>query len=196
MTALRLLQDLHARAARALDAAAPAVLPTLARLLFAATLLGYYWASAATKLGEGVLGIVRPSAGAYAQIFPRATEAVSYDVSQLAVWHWAVVTAGTWAEFVLPLLVVLGLLTRLAAAGMIGFVVVQSWVDVTGHGLGPADVGAWFDRLPDAAILDQRAFWIFALLVLVLRGAGPVSLDRALARLRNAPSARPASLPR
>jgi putative oxidoreductase len=65
---------------------------------------------------------------------------------------------------------------------MIGFIGVQSWVDVTGHNLGAADIGAWFDRLPSALILDQRAFWVFLLIVLVLRGAGPISADRLLAR--------------
>ncbi|MCH2096411.1 MAG: hypothetical protein MK160_15065, partial [Rhodobacteraceae bacterium] len=33
---------------------------------------------------------------------------------------------------------------------------------------------------PDGAILDQRAFWIFVLLVLVIKGAGAVSVDRLL----------------
>ncbi len=42
-------------------------------------------------------------------------EAVGYDVSQLGIFHWLVVTAGTLAEFILPLLIVIGLLTRLAA---------------------------------------------------------------------------------
>jgi putative oxidoreductase len=49
-----------------------------------------------------------------------------------------------------------------------------------GHGLGAADIGTWFDRNPAALIVDQRAFWLFLLLVLVLRGAGPLSLDRLL----------------
>lgn len=158
------------------------VLPTLARLIFAAVLLLYYWSSALTKLGDGFLGLFRPSSGAYVQIFPGAMEAVGYDVSQLGILHWAVVVAGTWAEFILPALIVLGLLTRLAAAGMIGFVVVQSVVDITGHGADAATIGAWFDRHASALILDQRAFWVFVLLYLVLRGAGPLSLDRVLFR--------------
>ncbi len=86
------------------------------------------------------------------------------------------ILAGTWAEFILPLLVVIGLFTRAAAFGMIGFVVVQSLTDVVGHG---ASLGAFFDAASDSA-LDQRAFWIFLLLYLVFRGAGPISLDRFL----------------
>ncbi|MDW4499651.1 DoxX family protein [Sulfitobacter sp. D35] len=160
------------------------LLSLLARFVFAATLLFYFWVSGVTKLGDGIFGLFRPSVGAYAQIFPKAMEAVGYDTSQLAFWHWAVVFAGTVAEFVLPLLIVIGLLTRLAALGMIGFVVVQSLTDIYGHGAleDPATMGAWFDRFPDSVIMDQRTFWVFVLLVLVLKGAGPLSADRALRR--------------
>ncbi|MGZ2256948.1 DoxX family protein [Roseobacter sp. A03A-229] len=160
------------------------LLATLARLVFAGTLLLYFWVSGLTKLGEGVMGLFQPSVGAYAQIFPKAMEAVTYDVTQLSLFHWAVVVAGTWAEFILPALIVLGLLTRLSALGMIGFVIVQSLTDLIGHGgfEHKETYGAWFDRFPDSAILDQRAFWIFVLLVLVIKGAGPLSLDAALSR--------------
>jgi putative oxidoreductase len=160
------------------------LLSSLARFLFAAILLFYFWVSGLTKIGDGLFGVFQPSVGAYAQIFPKVMEAVSYDVTQLSFWHWLVVTSGTLAEFILPLLIVLGLFTRLSALGMIGFVVVQSLTDLYGHG-GWEDaktLGAWFDRFPDGLILDQRAFWIFILLVLVIKGAGPLSLDRALSR--------------
>lgn len=161
-----------------------ALLPLLARFLFAAILLFYFWKSGMTKLGDGLLGFLSPSVGAYAQIFPRQMEAVGFDVSQLSILHTLVVLAGTWAEFLLPLLIVLGLLTRLAALGMIGFVAVQSLTDLYGHGgiEHEGTLGAWFDRFPDAIILDQRALWVFLLLVLVIKGAGPLSLDRLLAR--------------
>lgn len=160
------------------------MLPLLARFLFAAVLLMYFWVSGVTKLGEGVLGFIKPSFGAYAQIFPKATEAVSYDITQLSFFHWAVVTAGTWAEFILPLFIVIGLLTRLSALGMIGFIVVQSLTDLYGHGAieHEGTLGAWFDKAPDALIMDQRALWIFLLLVLVVKGGGALSLDRVLKR--------------
>lgn len=163
---------------QALDAA----LPPLGRFVFAATLLMYFWASGMTKLGDGVFGVFNPSLGAYAQIFPKAMEAAGYDVSQLGFFHWAVVVAGTLAEFILPLMVVIGLLTRAAALGMIGFIVVQTLTDLYGHGgIEHAEtLGAWFDRFPDGVILDQRAFWIFVLLVLVAKGAGALSVDRMI----------------
>ena len=162
------------------------LLPLLARFVFAAVLLVYFWHAAGTKPGDGLLGLFQPGLGAYAQIFPRAMEAAGYDLSQLGLWHWAVVVAGTVAEYLLPLLIVIGLVTRLAALSMLGFVAVQSLTDLYGHG-GIAHVetlGAWFDRLPDGAILDQRAFWVLLLAVLVVRGAGALSVDAALSRRR------------
>ncbi|MEC7300067.1 MAG: hypothetical protein VXW43_15470, partial [Pseudomonadota bacterium] len=112
----------------------------------------------------------------------------------LGVFHWAVVVAGMWAEFILPALGVLGLLTRLSALGMIGFSVVQSLTDLFGHGGidHAGTLGAWFDKAPDALILDQRAFWITTLATLVVLGGGLLSADRLL--FRNAPSAHPADL--
>lgn len=158
------------------------MIPTLARLLFAALFLMYFWVSGLTKLGDGIWGLFSPSVGAYAQIFPRAMEAAGYDASQLGPGHTLVVVAGTWAEFLLPPMIVIGLLTRLAALGMIGFVIVQTLTDLYGHGvLAEADtVGAWFDKVPDSVILDQRALWLFLLITLVFKGPGPLSVDRFL----------------
>lgn len=160
------------------------LLTTLARFIFAATLLLYFWVSGLTKLGDGLFGLFQPSVGAYVQIFPKVMESVGFDTSQLSMFHWAVVVAGTWAEFILPALIVIGLLTRLSALGMIGFIIVQSLTDLIGHGglEHKETFGAWFDRFPDSVIMDQRLFWIFVLLVLVLKGAGPLSLDNALSR--------------
>jgi putative oxidoreductase len=164
---------LHDDLARALDRQADWLLPTAARLVFAAVLFGYFWSSALTKLD----GPFSPSIGAYAQIFPKVFEAAGYDPAQLGLWPRLVVLAGAWAEFALPVLIVLGLFTRLAALGMAGFVVVQSLTDILGHG---AAAGLWFDRAADALILDQRAFWMLLLLVLIVKGAGPISADRVL----------------
>lgn len=172
---------------RALDTAgerlaplAPGLLPLLARATFAATLLVYFWASAATKLGPGIGGILFPSDGAYAQIFPRAFEAVGYDSSRLGMFHWAVALAGMWAEFLLPLFLVAGFLARPAALGMIGFILVQSLTDILGHGADAATIGRWFDRDSAALILDQRLLWICLLSVPLLLGPGWLSVDRTL----------------
>jgi len=163
---------------------ADGALSLLARFLFAAIFVFYFWVSGLTKLGDGVTGIFNPSLGAYAQIFPRAMEAAGYDVNQLGPFHTLVVLAGTWAEFVLPVLIITGLFTRLAAIGMSGFIAVQTVTHLVGHGVWSeaATVGAWFDKAPNSLIMDQRALWIFLLIVLVIKGAGPLSLDRVLSQ--------------
>jgi putative oxidoreductase len=176
------ITDAYNRIAALLDRLGPLLLPLLARLVFAGVLLAYFWASGLTKLGPDVL---TPSDGAYAQIFPRVFEATGYDVAQLGLWHRLVVLAGTAAEFLLPLMIVLGVLTRLAALGMIGFVAVQSLTDIIGHKAGPGTVGAWFDAASDAVIFDQRALWLVLLAVLLMKGAGALSIDALLVRRAN-----------
>lgn len=167
-----------------LDRMSGTILPTLARFTFAAVLLVYFWKSAWTKVGNGIFGLFSPSDGAYVQIFPRAMEAAGYDSSQLGVFHWAVALAGTWAEFILPALIVVGLFSRLASIGMIGFVIVQSATDIIGHGGTDAKtLGGWFDGMPDGIIMDQRLMWITVLVIIVVKGAGPLSIDRIIGRL-------------
>lgn len=147
-------------------------LPTLARLVFLAVFAFYFFNSAFTKIDGGIFS---PSAGAFAQIFPKAAEAVLYDVTQLTGFQRLVILLGTLAEFVLPVLIVIGFLTRLAAFGMIGFVIVQTVVDVTGHGVA---LGSWFNNAPE--LIDTRTLWVSLLLVPMIKGAGPLSIDRLL----------------
>lgn len=160
-------------------------LPLLARLTFALVLLRYFWTSALTKLD----GPFTLSINAYAQIFPMRLEAAGYDHTALPLWTGLVVFAGTYAEFILPALILLGAFTRLAAIGMIGFVIVQSLTDLFGHGgiAHEATLGAWFDPAPDGVILDQRLLWLTLLATLAVKGGGWLSLDAAF---RNAPWAR------
>ncbi len=157
----------------------PWFLPTLARFTFTATLLIYFWNSARLKIGEGLFGFFDISR-AYGQIFPRAFEAAGYDDEAMSTFQWFISLTGTWAEFVLPLLILIGLFTRLAALGMIGFIIVQSLTDIYGH--MAEKYGVWFDRISDGVIMDQRLFWVTVLLILVVRGAGPLSLDRLIQR--------------
>lgn len=171
---------IYDRLALALRAGAPELLPLLARLCFAGVLAGYYWSSALTKLE----GPFTPSVGAYAQIFPRALEAAGYDASALGIWAWLVVLAGSYAEFILPALLILGAFTRLAALGMIGFIVVQSLTDIVGHGVDAGTIGRWFDSVPDALIVDQRALWLLPLVVVLSLGAGRISVDALLRHWR------------
>lgn len=153
-------------------------LTTLARFVFAAVLLTYFWNSGLTKLGDSLDGLFEPTFNAFAQIFPRAAEAVSYDITQATQYQRAIILLATWAEFILPALILIGLFTRIAAVGMIVFIVVQSATDIIGHA---SAAGAWFDNLATGTILDQRALWMFLLIFLVSKGAGPYSLDRFMA---------------
>ena len=187
----------YARAAeRALDGW---LIGLLARLTFAAVLFGYYWNSALTKIGDGPLGFLEITDGAYAQILPSVMEANGYDSSAIGFLPWGlIVTLGTWAEFVLPVLIVAGLFTRLAALGMAVFVAVQSYVDIAFHGADAETIGALFDRVPSATIADQRALWAFLLVTLVVKGGGALSLDALLGRMlraRDEGAGRPAASP-
>jgi putative oxidoreductase len=179
---IRALFALPDRAFSWLEPKSTPILTTLARFIFAAVLLVYFLNSGLTKIPDGFANLLSPSFNAFAQIYPKGAEAAGYDVTQASGFQNLVILGGTWAEFILPVLVVLGLFTRAAAFGMIGFVVVQSLTDIYGHG---GETGAWFDNLSDGIILDQRAFWVFLLLYLVFKGGGPLSLDRLLLRNEN-----------
>lgn len=156
------------------------LLGLLLRGVFLAVLFVYFFNSALTKFDGFPYAI---SDAAYFQILPSVVEAAGFDASAVGFLPWGlIVYAGSFAEILLPILIVIGALTRLAALGMIGFVFVQSYVDIAFHGVGPDTVGQWFDRLSDSAILDQRAFWIAVLSALVLKGAGAVSVDALLVK--------------
>ncbi len=172
------LVDLHNRILMAIiEKFSPWLLPTAARFTFASVLLLFFWNSGKTKLGENIF---TPSIGAYGQILPQKLEAVGYIVGNMSGLDKMIVLMGTYAEFILPTLVVIGLFTRLSSLAMIGFVVVMSIVDITGHGADPVTIGNMFDRVSNSLIMDQRMLWILMLLVLVIKGGGPLSVDRLL----------------
>jgi putative oxidoreductase len=148
-----------------------------ARLVFAAVLLPYYLNSALTKF-DGTFSI---SDSAYYQIALPAVDAAGGDVSAVSFLPWGLmVLLGSYGEAILPLLVVAGLFTRIAAAGMIAFILVQSLTDILVHKVDAATIGALFDRFPDSVILDQRLLWSFPLFYLAVKGAGFLSLDKIL----------------
>lgn len=160
-----------------------------ARFTFAAVLLFYFLNSATTKVGEGFLGFFQIATGAYYQIALPAVEAAGGDVEAVAFLPWGlIVTLGTYGEFILPILLVVGLFSRVAAVGMIVFVAVQTLVDITVHQVGPETVGALFDRFPDSLIADQRLLWLVPLVYVALKGPGMVSLDHLLSRAGAKPS--------
>lgn len=155
----------------------------LARFTFFAVLYLYFLNSFMTKIGDGIFGFLSVQDGAWYQIAPLAVDAAGGDIEAIPFFPWhVVVPLGTYMEFLLPLMIVLGLFTRVSAAGMIGFIAVQTLTDIFGHMVGPETTGALFDRFPDSAIADQRLLWIFPLVYLVLKGGGALSVDAILAR--------------
>ena len=161
----------------------PWFLGFLARFVFAGVLFFYFFNSALTKVGDGVAGFFQIQAGAFFQILPAAMERFNFDPSQVPFFpHGLMVYAGTYGEFVLPVLVVIGLFTRVAALGMIAFVAVQTYVDIAFHGVDTQTIGMLFDRISNSAITDQRTLWLFPLIYLAVKGPGLLSLDWLLGR--------------
>ncbi|MFN4206693.1 MAG: DoxX family protein [Agrobacterium albertimagni] len=153
------------------------LLGLFARFVFLAVLVPYYLNSALTKF-DGPFSIAD---GAYYQIALPAVDAVGGDVSAVSFFPWGLmVVLGSYGEIILPLLLVAGLFTRIAALGMLAFIVVQSLTDILVHSVDAGTIGALFDRFPDSVILDQRLLWIFPLAYLVVKGAGLLSLDKLL----------------
>ena len=149
----------------------------LARLVFLAVLLPYYINSALTKF-DSPFSIAD---SAYYQIALPAVDAAGGDVSAVSLFPWGLmVLFGSYGEIILPLLLVAGLSTRIAALGMIGFIIVQTLTDILVHNVDATTIGALFDRFPDSVILDQRLLWIFPLVFLAVKGAGLLSLDKLL----------------
>ncbi len=149
-----------------------------ARLAFSSVLMMYFLNSAATKVGSGFPASLIPTSGAYAQMLPPIAEQYGYNADKIPLFPYGlIVYAGTYAEFVLPVLILVGLFTRLSSLAFIGFIAVMTYVDINFHGADAKTIGAVFDRIQDSAIADQRLLWCFPLLYLLLKGPGAISLD-------------------
>lgn len=186
-SAINFLTGLHHRVFHHVERLGDAwLLGLIARFAFAAVLWGYFLNSAKTKVGDGFLGFFSVSSGAYYQIALPAVDAAGGDVDAVSFFPWGlIVYMGTYAEFILPLLIVIGLFSRIAALGMIGFIAVQTFVDITVHQIGAESIGALFDRFPDSVIADQRLLWIVPLTVIIIKGPGLLSLDAILTKFRS-----------
>ena len=152
-----------------------------ARLMFSSVLFLYFINSALTKVGSGFPGSLIVQGNTYAQMFPKLFESVGFDASKIELVPYGLIAyAGTYGEFILPILILVGLFTRAAALGFIAFIAVMTYTDITGH---DAKIGGFFDRFQDAAIADQRLLWLFPLVYLVIRGPGLISLDAIFGRM-------------
>ncbi len=150
----------------------------VARLIFSSVTLMFFLNSASTKVGDGFPGVLIPEVAAYAQMLPPVAEAAGYDADLISFFPWGIIAhLGTYAEFLLPIMIFMGLFTRLSSLAMIGFIAVMSFVDIQFHGLEAESIGSFFDRVQDSMIADQRLLWIVPLLYLVTHGPGILSLD-------------------
>lgn len=155
----------------------------LARFVFAGVLFMYFINSAFTKVGDGVAGFFQIQPAAYFQMLPPIVEQFNYDPSQVPfIPYGLIVYMGTYGEFILPVLVVIGLFTRISAIGMMIFVAVMTYVDIAFHQVDDKTIGALFDRFQDSAISDQRLLWLFPLIYLAIKGPGLISVDALLGR--------------
>jgi len=154
--------------------------------VFSSVLLFYFVNSAWLKTGESVLGFFSPGTGAFGAILPSLMDQVGFDISAIPVFPYhLIVIFGTIGEFFLPLMIAIGLFSRIAAIGMTIFIIVQSYVDIAGHGLEDKFIGSMFDRFQDAVIWDQRLLWVFPLLIIIVKGPGKLSIDHLLSRSRS-----------
>ena len=152
------------------------LLGLLARLVFVAVLLLYFWNS-----GWGKISGIGVDDSAYFTIMGfEKFEAFGADVANIPFYWKIIVHLGTYGELLLPLLIVVGLFTRIAAAGMAIFVIVQSYVDIAVHGVDAGTIGKLFDRHSESVIMDQRTLWMLIFALLVIKGAGALSLDHVL----------------
>ena len=150
------LTKLHAGVFSSIQSATEDWLPGLAaRMIFSSVLLVYFINSALTKVGSGIPGALLVQGNTYAQMFPKLFEGVGFDAGKIAFVPYGIIAyAGTYAEFILPVLILFGLFTRVAALGFMGFLAVMTWTDITGHDV---KVGGFFDRFADAAARVEAA---------------------------------------
>lgn len=127
-----------------------------ARLAFGSVLLIFFWNSAYLKVidvragPQGVFDYLTVEGSAFGQMAPAAFEAANFNASNLGIEYWLMAYGGTYAEFILPLLIVIGLFTRLASVAMIGFLAVMTWVDLYNVETQAAPVAAKLPALEQA----------------------------------------------
>jgi len=125
-----------------------------ALLLTRLALAGVFWRSGRSKVVEGSWLTIDD------------TQYFLFEEFGLPLSPDIMVPVTTYAEFVLPILVALGLLTRLSALGLLGMTLVIQFL-----------------IFPEAG-WPTHSLWAALALVLISRGGGLFSLDAALVRAR------------
>lgn len=169
-----------------------------ARLAFAAVLAPYFMSLAASMSGGSTLSVGPDLPGTL----------LSYGVVyQLAPWldpgkgppDLSIMTSlllhlSVLALAVLPPMLVAGLATRLAAAGMILLLAWITLIDIVAHHPPSEVLGVWFDTDPFGEIADLRLLWVMLIAIPLALGGGMVSMDALIAHWRGTSGAvRPGS---
>lgn len=129
----------------------------VALLLTRVALAGVFWRSGRTKVEEGSLLTISDSARLLFE----------YEYTGVPLPPAIAAPMATYAEHLFPILLVLGLFTRLSALALLGMtVVIQIFVFPE----------AWW---------QTHILWVAMAAVLITRGGGPISLDAALATRRD-----------
>ena len=133
-----------------------AITEGIALLFTRVALAGIFWRSARTKVEDGSFLTIKDTT------FYQFSDAPFNQVPLINGDLGAYVT--TYTEHLLPVLLLLGLATRLGALGVLGMtLVIQTFV------------------FPEAAVWWQtHILWVAMALVLIVRGGGMFSLDRLI----------------
>lgn len=91
----------------------------------------------------------------------------------------------TLTELVLPLLLVAGLATRWAGAGMLLLIAVTTLIDLASHPEATVLMASMFDVYPFDVLTDLPLLWAMLAAIPLTLGAGPVSLDAGIDWLRH-----------
>ncbi len=163
-------------------------LATVARLAFAAVLLPYFLMTAATEFG-GTPYSVGPnmpgtllSLGAFYQWAPWMVTDIGRGTNNLSILASMFLHLMVFSECVLPVLLVVGLATRTAAAGLMLLIAFTTLIDIFAHNAPAEIIGAWFDANPFDEIADLRLLWAMLIAIPLTLGGGPLSLDGLIAR--------------
>lgn len=163
-----------------------AVLCLANRLTFAAVLLPWFAIGGVSKLAGlslslgPAIGLFPLSVGAFYAYLPGAIGQVANGPPEFSLLQQIYVAVMVGMELLLPVLVIIGWHTRLAATLLalhqtLALALAQPWQET---------VGGAFDASPFDMVPDQLLLWLMLLAPLALFGAGPLSVDA----VRNRPA--------
>lgn len=163
-----------------------AVLCLMSRCAFAAILLPWFVIGGLTKVGGlsmsigPTLGGLPLALGAYYAYVPDQIGALDAGLPDFDILTQVYVGLMVLVEVALPVLVVLGILTRFSVV----FLALHQTVFFT-LSASTAGFGALFDASPFDMFPDQFLLWVMVMAPLALFGAGPLSVDDALDRWKD-----------